>query len=180
LLLLGQKILRHIYTSSFCMCFPYCVAIFYYLPWLCKTKVSYKKLQLNVVNAFRNRMCKLSLSLKYFFVKCVSWPLFWRSIYLSQGHSHSSRCILLNRPNDKRIESIWEDNKSQKVDPIVLSFLYKQRQQIISTPLYYSFSTDRMSLLPSYLYQILLYLQFLLKTFFNLNLFLFSINALKI
>jgi len=35
---------RHIYTSGFRMRFLHCVAIFYYLPWLSKTKVGYKKI----------------------------------------------------------------------------------------------------------------------------------------
>ncbi len=53
--------LSWVYTSSFCMRFRHCVAIFHYLPWLSKTKVSYKKLQCNAVNPCRNRMCKLIL-----------------------------------------------------------------------------------------------------------------------
>ncbi len=52
-------LIRRIYTSGFRMHFPHCVAIFYNLPWLSKTKVSYKKSQCNVVNACGNRMCKL-------------------------------------------------------------------------------------------------------------------------
>ncbi len=51
---------RRIYTSGFPMRFPHWVAIFYNLPWLSKTKVSYIKLQCNAVNACGNRMCKLS------------------------------------------------------------------------------------------------------------------------
>jgi len=43
------------------MHFPNCVTFFYYLPWLSKTKVSYKNLQRNGVNTCGNRMCKLSL-----------------------------------------------------------------------------------------------------------------------
>jgi len=54
--------LRRIYTSSFRMRFPHCVAIFYNLPWFCSIKVSYKKSQRNVVNACGNRMCKLSFN----------------------------------------------------------------------------------------------------------------------
>jgi len=53
--------LRHIYTSGFRMHFLHCVAIFYYLPWLSKTKVIYKKLQQNSVNC-GNWMCKLSFT----------------------------------------------------------------------------------------------------------------------
>jgi len=34
--------LRRIYTSGFRMRFPHCVAIFYNLPWLSKTKVIYR------------------------------------------------------------------------------------------------------------------------------------------
>ncbi len=44
----------HVFTALRC--------IFYYLPWLSKTKVSYKKLQCSAVNACGNRMCKLSLN----------------------------------------------------------------------------------------------------------------------
>jgi len=42
--------------------FPHCIVIFCYLPWLCKTKVSYKKSQSNAVNACGNRVCQLSLN----------------------------------------------------------------------------------------------------------------------
>ncbi len=42
--------LKLVYTSGFRMRFLHCVAIFYYLPWLRKTKVSYKKSQRNEVN----------------------------------------------------------------------------------------------------------------------------------
>jgi len=55
-------LLRRVYTSGFRMRFPHCIAIFYYLPWLSKIKVSYKKLQRNAVNACGNRMCKLSFT----------------------------------------------------------------------------------------------------------------------
>jgi len=58
----ASKFLRRIYTSGFLMRFPHCVSIFYYLPWLSQTKVSYEKLQPNAVNACGNRMCKLSFS----------------------------------------------------------------------------------------------------------------------
>jgi len=51
--------LRRVYTSGFCMCLLHCVAIFYYLPWLMKTKVKYRKSQRNAENAWGNRMCKL-------------------------------------------------------------------------------------------------------------------------
>jgi len=47
------------------MCFLHCIAIFYNLPWLSKTKVSYKKSQRNAENAWGNRMCKLSLNNRY-------------------------------------------------------------------------------------------------------------------
>jgi len=36
------SMLRCVYTSDFLMHFPHCIAIFYYLPWLSKTKISYK------------------------------------------------------------------------------------------------------------------------------------------
>jgi len=52
---------EYVYTSGFRMRFPHCVAIFYYLPWLNNTKVSYKKLQRNRENACGNRMCKCAL-----------------------------------------------------------------------------------------------------------------------
>ena len=54
--------LRRVYTSGFRMHFTNCIAIFYNLPWLSKTKVNHKKLQGNAVNACRNRMCKLSFN----------------------------------------------------------------------------------------------------------------------
>ncbi len=57
--------LRRVYTSHFCMRFPHCIAIFYYLPWLSKTKVTYIKLQRSGVNACGNRMCKLSFTFIY-------------------------------------------------------------------------------------------------------------------
>jgi len=59
---LTRTVLRPVYTSGFHMRFLHCVAIFDNLPWLSKTKVSYKKLQRNAVNKFGNRMCKLSFS----------------------------------------------------------------------------------------------------------------------
>jgi len=57
----AKQALRRVYTSSFRMRFPHCVAIFYNLPWLSKTKISNNKLQRNAVNTCGNRMCKLSL-----------------------------------------------------------------------------------------------------------------------
>jgi len=48
------------------MRFPHCIAIFCYLPWLSKTKVSYKKSQHNEENACGNRMCKISLNVTFF------------------------------------------------------------------------------------------------------------------
>ncbi len=34
------SMLRCVYTSDFLMHFPHCIAIFYYLPWLSKTKIN--------------------------------------------------------------------------------------------------------------------------------------------
>jgi len=69
---------------------------FYNLPWLSKTKVSYKKSQRNAVNACENRMCKLSFTLTYHqtckksFEKTMVLPRWWdifsakvQSIYLT-------------------------------------------------------------------------------------------------
>jgi len=56
----SKSLLSWVCTSGFHMRFPHCVVIFYNLPWLSKTKVSYKKSQCNAVNVCGNRMCKLS------------------------------------------------------------------------------------------------------------------------
>ncbi len=53
-------VIRCINTSGFCMRFLHRIAIFYYLPRLSKTKVSYKKLQRNAVNTCGNRNYKHS------------------------------------------------------------------------------------------------------------------------
>ncbi len=47
-----------VYTSGFYMHLLHCVEIFYWLPWLIRTKVSCKKLQCNVENACGNWMHK--------------------------------------------------------------------------------------------------------------------------
>ncbi len=79
-----EQPLSRVYTSSFCMCFPHCVAISYYLPWLMKTKVSNRKWQRNAENVFGYRMCKLSFTLKIFadILLCVKFRNFLISINL--------------------------------------------------------------------------------------------------
>jgi len=54
----NSRLKRRVYTSGFCMHFPHCVAIFYYLPWLSKTKVSYKKLQRMRKPDVQTQLCK--------------------------------------------------------------------------------------------------------------------------
>jgi len=55
-----------VYTSGFHMRLPHCIVIFHNLPWLSKTKVIYKKLQHNAVNAYGNRMCKQGFNYELF------------------------------------------------------------------------------------------------------------------
>ncbi len=85
--------LRRIYTSGFHIRFLHWVAIFIYLPWLSKTKVSNIKLQYNVVNACRNRMCKLVFSSVRF-----SWAsFFWHGLDCQTALSHTQYGLLTIR-----------------------------------------------------------------------------------
>ncbi len=52
---------------------------FYNLPWLRKTKVSYKKSQRNAVNACGNRMRKLGFSQKKLEGEVTKWKAFYSS-----------------------------------------------------------------------------------------------------
>ena len=86
---------RRIYTSGLHMRFPHWIAIFYYWPWLSKTKVSYKKLQCSVVNACRNRKCKLSFIrqcfLLYFIARKI-WCFLWRITFRNERTDFANFC----------------------------------------------------------------------------------------
>ncbi len=85
--------LSWVYTSGFRMRLLHCVAIVYNLPWFCSIKISCKKLQCNVENSCRNRMCKCTLSKQIFWSATVlyenSYNFGWwcnSKGVLSKGH----------------------------------------------------------------------------------------------
>jgi len=90
--------LSWVYTSSFRMRLPHCVAIFYNLPWFCSIKVSYKKLQCNVENACGNRMCKFAFtnaSLSQMFLTFTLSSFFFRTLRpFSNDSKHFSNSMI--------------------------------------------------------------------------------------
>ncbi len=83
--------LRHIYTSGFRMNFLHCVAIFYYLPWLSKTKVIYKKSQYNSVNACGNWMRKLSFT--SILGSSIAWALYVDIVNFNESQAKSGLSV---------------------------------------------------------------------------------------
>jgi len=73
---------------------------FYYLTWLCKTKVNYKKLQRNVVNACGNQICKLRFSVPITLHIWLPWLILicFNISYFSVNQCHSIKLLEVTIP----------------------------------------------------------------------------------
>ncbi len=74
----------------------HCDAIFYYLPWLSKTKVSNKNLQCNVENACGNRMCKRALRVKSKLLKGLCYYWIWEACGLEYLETFFIHLLIYN------------------------------------------------------------------------------------